>query len=70
LPELRGALAVRLGPAGADAEFDGDRVSLAVYLAAVLHDAARDLTRLKPDPGPDPADLFTRFIAWTRRDPP
>jgi hypothetical protein len=52
------------------AEFHGDRVSLATYLGAVLHDAARDLCRLNPDPGPDPADLFARFISWTRRDPP
>jgi hypothetical protein len=27
----------------------------------------RDLYRLNPHDGPEPATLFTRFLAWTRR---
>ncbi|MBB5112802.1 hypothetical protein AB0K27_25890 [Micromonospora echinospora] len=31
-----------------------------------LFDAAADLLRLNPDPGPRPDELFHRFVAWTR----
>lgn len=38
-------------------------VDVAVYMAGMLGDAARDLAHLDPD------DLFRRFIAWTQRAP-
>ena len=50
-------------------EYAHDRVSLSIYLSTVLHEAAADLYRLAPNPGPDPADLFARFLGWTRRRP-
>jgi hypothetical protein len=42
------------------ASFGGDRVSLAVYMATDLVRAARDLSESTP------AELYVRFIAWTR----
>ncbi|MEU1888450.1 hypothetical protein [Micromonospora sp. WMMD987] len=52
------------------AEYAHDRAALHVHLCAVLHDAAADLYRLHPDTGPDPAALFTRFLAWVPRTRP
>jgi hypothetical protein len=40
-----------------------DTVSVAVYMAGKLGEAARDLAHLDPD------GLFARFIAWTQRAP-
>ncbi|MGN9813032.1 hypothetical protein ACTMSW_27225 [Micromonospora sp. BQ11] len=46
-------------------EYAHDPVGLSVYLCALLHDAAVDWLRLRPA-APDPAELFTRFVGWTR----
>ncbi|WP_238425491.1 hypothetical protein [Micromonospora parastrephiae] len=51
-------------------EYRADRVALSVYMASQLFDATADLYRLNPHPGPDPAELFTRFLAWTAQPPP
>jgi hypothetical protein len=51
-------------------EYAHDRVSLAIYLSGLLHEAAGDLYRLTPNPGPDPAELFARFLGWARRGAP
>lgn len=47
-------------------EYRGDRIGLAIYMAGMLFDATGDLLALNPNPGPQPADLFARFISWTR----
>lgn len=47
-------------------EYTADRVSLSVYMAGVMHEAAGDLWRLNPSE-PELANLFGRFLAWTRR---
>ncbi|WP_405426117.1 hypothetical protein [Micromonospora sp. NBC_00617] len=44
-------------------------MALSIYMASQLFDAAADLCRLNPDPAPDPAELFARFLAWTARPP-
>ncbi|MEU4554200.1 hypothetical protein [Micromonospora violae] len=46
-------------------EYEGDRVALSIYMASQLDDATADLLTLNPDPGPDPRELFDRFLAWT-----
>ncbi|MFI7521542.1 hypothetical protein [Micromonospora globbae] len=46
-------------------EYAHDPVGLSVYLCVLLHEAAGDWLRLRPQP-PDPAELFARFVAWTR----
>lgn len=51
------------------ADFRDDRIALHVYLGSVLLAAAADLHRLNPEPGPDPAALFTRFLGWAGRSP-
>jgi len=43
-----------------------DPAGLAVYLATQLQQAYVDLAALNPDPGPDPAALQARFLAWAR----
>ncbi|HEY0700329.1 MAG TPA: hypothetical protein VGD43_21305 [Micromonospora sp.] len=50
-------------------EYADDPVGLAVLMATTLHEAARDLYRLNPNPGPDPAALYRRFVRWTRYRP-
>ncbi|MFY1687803.1 SAM-dependent methyltransferase [Plantactinospora sp. WMMB782] len=45
-------------------EYSADPVALHVYLATVLQDAVDDLYRLNPEPGPDPAAMYARFLAW------
>ncbi|WP_281934849.1 hypothetical protein [Micromonospora sp. AKA38] len=50
-------------------EYRRDRVSLSIYMAGCLFDATADLLALTPNPGPDPAALFDRFLAWTAREP-
>ncbi|MEV0152434.1 hypothetical protein AB0H57_01645 [Micromonospora sp. NPDC050686] len=42
-------------------------MGLSVYLAGCLFDAAGDLLGLNANPGPSPAELFDRFVAWTAR---
>ncbi|SCG61140.1 hypothetical protein GA0070609_3690 [Micromonospora echinaurantiaca] len=46
-------------------EYAHDPVGLSVYLCVLLHEAAADWLRLRPRP-PDPAELFARFVGWTR----
>ncbi|WFE42286.1 hypothetical protein [Micromonospora sp. WMMD998] len=46
-------------------EYRGDRAGLAVYMAGMLFDAIGDLLRLNPNPGPQPDEMFSRFISWT-----
>lgn len=46
-------------------EYDADRPELSVFMTTVLHAATEELTKLT-DPGPRPAELFTRFVEWTR----
>jgi hypothetical protein len=50
-------------------EYTDNRVSLAVYMATMLHDAVADLYKLNPYAGQDVAELSTRFIGWTQRTP-
>nr|WP_091091444.1 hypothetical protein [Micromonospora nigra] len=50
------------------AEYAHDPVGLSIYLCTLLHDAVADELRLHRRP-PDPAELFTRFVAWTRPRP-
>ncbi|MEO3747176.1 hypothetical protein [Plantactinospora sp. B5E13] len=45
-------------------EYRLDPLALFVYLGLCLQEAAGDLHRLHPNPGPDPAELHARFIAW------
>ncbi|WP_406068128.1 hypothetical protein [Micromonospora sp. NBC_01638] len=48
-------------------EYEADQVALSIYMASQLFDATADLCALNPDPGPDPGELFDRFLAWTAR---
>ncbi|RKN38872.1 hypothetical protein [Micromonospora endolithica] len=48
-------------------EYAHDPVALRVYLCTLLYDAAADLYRLNPYDGPDPKDLFNRFLGWVAR---
>ncbi|MCI4064307.1 hypothetical protein MRQ36_17565 [Micromonospora sp. R77] len=50
-------------------EYRRDRPGLSVHLAGCLFDATADLLALNPNPGPSPAELFERFLAWTRGRP-
>ncbi|MFE9692686.1 hypothetical protein [Micromonospora sp. NPDC005806] len=45
-------------------EYADDRVALLVYLGGMLHDAAGQLHSLHPDDGPEPKQLFGRFLGW------
>ncbi|MEO3775556.1 hypothetical protein ABGB16_01640 [Micromonospora sp. B11E3] len=45
-------------------EYADDRVALLVYLGGQLHDAADELYRLNPHDGPEPRQLFDRFLGW------
>jgi SAM-dependent methyltransferase len=47
-------------------EYATDPVALHVYLGTVLQHAIDDLYRLNPQPGPDPAAMYARFLAWAR----
>ena len=51
-------------------EYGTDRVALSIYMASQLFDATADLLKLNPEPAPDPAELFDRFLAWTAQPPP
>ncbi|MGC4820983.1 hypothetical protein [Micromonospora sp. DT63] len=51
-------------------EYRADRVGLSIYMASQLFDATADLYRLNPDPPPDPAQLFARFLASTAQPSP
>ncbi|MET8261308.1 hypothetical protein [Micromonospora sp. NPDC005205] len=48
-------------------EYGTDRVALSIYMASQLFDATADLFTLNPEPGPDPRELFDRFLAWTAK---
>jgi len=45
-------------------EYTDNRVGLSVYLGSALYAAIDDLYRLNPNPGPDPAAMFHRFLGW------
>ncbi|MEN3608091.1 hypothetical protein AAH979_00950 [Plantactinospora sp. ZYX-F-223] len=45
-------------------EFRQEPLSLFGYLGAALFEAAGDLFRLSPNPGPYPAELHRRFLGW------
>ncbi|GIJ27157.1 hypothetical protein Vqi01_23190 [Micromonospora qiuiae] len=47
-------------------EYDGNPIGLSIYLAGLMYEAMRDLYHLNPHDAPDPAALFTRFLAWSR----
>jgi hypothetical protein len=49
------------------AEYRGDRVALAIYLAVVMHDAMDDIWRVGHRP--DVARLHERFLGWLSRTP-
>ncbi|MDG4832236.1 hypothetical protein O7627_23415 [Solwaraspora sp. WMMD1047] len=54
-------------------EHAADRSALRINLATSMHEAVRDLLTLNPHEAPTPAELWTRFLAWTaparRSDP-
>jgi len=50
-------------------EYAADRVGLRVYLAGLMIDAIDDFALLRPNPGPDPKALFTRFLIWSDPEP-
>lgn len=45
-------------------EHADDRVALLVYLGGMLHDATGELHRLNPHDGPEPGQLYARFLGW------
>ncbi|MFC8902056.1 hypothetical protein [Micromonospora sp. NPDC057140] len=44
-------------------------MGLSVFMAGMLFDATGDLVKLNPNAVPPPAELFERFLAWTKRGP-
>lgn len=48
-------------------EYDGDQVSLCLYLARMLHDAIDDLHKLNPTTTGCASDMFDRFLGWPTR---
>ncbi|MFG1654141.1 hypothetical protein ACGFIE_29835 [Micromonospora sp. NPDC049275] len=48
-------------------EYDGNRVSLFLYLARLLHDAIDDLHKLNPTTTGRASDMFDRFLGWPAR---
>nr|WP_229400750.1 flavin reductase [Micromonospora okii] len=46
------------------AEYRGDRVGLALYLAALMVEAEEQLARLAPST--PPGNLVSRFLSWVR----
>lgn len=50
-------------------QYATDRPTLAIDLAGRLRDAESDLARVCPPPGPDPAELYGRFLGWVKRVP-
>ncbi|NBE83871.1 hypothetical protein GVV04_23480 [Micromonospora sp. NEAU-HG-1] len=50
-------------------EYADARVTLLMYLAGLLHDAADELYTLNPHDAPEPGQLFDRFLAWARVRP-
>ncbi|WP_229398209.1 flavin reductase [Micromonospora okii] len=50
------------------AEYRGNRVGLAVYLAALMTEAEDQLTKLTP--ATPPADMVNRFLSWVRAPRP
>ncbi|MBF9133406.1 hypothetical protein I0C86_31265 [Plantactinospora sp. S1510] len=47
-------------------EYARNPVALHIYLGTMLQAAIDDLYRLNPEPGPDPARMYARFLAWAR----
>ncbi|MGW3810850.1 hypothetical protein [Micromonospora sp. NPDC005113] len=47
-------------------EYRRNLIALSTYMGSYLHDAVGDLMRLHPNTPPDSADLFDRFLSWTR----
>ncbi|MGI5213775.1 hypothetical protein [Plantactinospora sp. CA-290183] len=47
-------------------EYVNDPIALHVYLASMLQDAMDDLHLLNPNPGPDPARMYARFLGWPK----
>ncbi|WBB80210.1 hypothetical protein O7606_02145 [Micromonospora sp. WMMD882] len=45
-------------------EYEGNMVSLAVYLCGMLYRAVDDLCRVTPDTVPEPGRLWERFVGW------
>ncbi|MEU5944568.1 hypothetical protein ABZ793_03295 [Micromonospora sp. NPDC047465] len=45
-------------------EYAHDRIALLIHLGGLLHDAAGHLHTLHPHDGPDPIQLFNRFLGW------
>ncbi|GAA3754571.1 hypothetical protein GCM10022225_44190 [Plantactinospora mayteni] len=41
-----------------------DPAALTTWLAEAFAAAMRDLYLLNPDPGPDPARMYARFLGW------
>ncbi|MEU4529120.1 hypothetical protein AB0F49_12895 [Micromonospora ureilytica] len=48
-------------------EYDGNPVSLFLYLASLLHDAIDDLHKLNPTTTGCASDMFDRFLGWPAR---
>jgi hypothetical protein len=47
-------------------DYAENRQALHIYLAAMFHEAIRDLYRLNPYDAPTPRALFERFLGWAR----
>ncbi|MBF9134591.1 hypothetical protein I0C86_37530 [Plantactinospora sp. S1510] len=45
-------------------DYYADPLALRVHLATLLQAAVEDLQRLCPEPGPDPARMYARFLGW------
>ncbi|GGL88216.1 hypothetical protein [Micromonospora yangpuensis] len=52
------------------AEYQDSPLSLFLYLAGCLHNAIDDLHQLHPSDTGSTADVFDRFLGWTRGGPP
>lgn len=45
-------------------EYANDGTALRVYLNVMLFTAITDLRKLNPHPGPQPEEMWARFLSW------
>ncbi|WP_026184826.1 hypothetical protein [Salinispora vitiensis] len=46
------------------AQYETQQPSLTIYLAGLCYEAMHDLYHLNPHDGPNPRELFDRFVSW------